>query len=53
MFRRQLSLGQHLDTEHIEADYHSGGVLRVRIPVAETAKPRKIAIGSPAPPTRP
>ncbi|WP_275085031.1 Hsp20/alpha crystallin family protein [Mycolicibacterium pallens] len=48
VFRRQLSLGQHLDTEHIEADYHSG-VLRVRIPVAETAKPRKIAIGSPAP----
>ncbi len=25
VFRRQLSLGQHLDTEHIEADYHSGG----------------------------
>lgn len=48
VFRRQLSLGQHLDTDHIEADYH-GGVLRVRIPVAEAAKARKIAIGSSAP----
>ena len=30
--------------ERISADYH-GGVLTVRIPVADKAKPRRIAIG--------
>jgi HSP20 family protein len=44
VFSRQLVLGENLDTENIEASYH-GGVLRLRIPVAEKAKPRKIAIG--------
>lgn len=40
---RQLYLGDSLDTDHISADY-TDGVLRITIPVAETAKPRKIAI---------
>jgi HSP20 family protein len=43
VFSRQLFLGDTLDTEHIKADYDAG-VLTVRIPVAEQAKPRKIAI---------
>ncbi|MFF0793812.1 Hsp20/alpha crystallin family protein [Streptomyces spiralis] len=42
-FSRQLFLGDSLDTEHIEASYEAG-VLKLRIPVAEQAKPRKIAI---------
>ncbi|KAA8966908.1 Hsp20/alpha crystallin family protein [Mycobacterium sp.] len=44
VFSRQLVLGENLDTDNIEASYHDG-VLRLRIPVAERAKPRKIAIG--------
>lgn len=43
VFTRQLFLGETLDTEHIEAEY-ADGVLTLRIPVAETAKPRKVAI---------
>ena len=42
-YRRQVHLGDGLDTDGIEADYHDG-VLTVRIPVAEKAKPRKISI---------
>ncbi|MQS17091.1 Hsp20 family protein [Streptomyces kaniharaensis] len=42
-FTRQLSLGEALDTEHIEAAYDAG-VLKLHIPVAEQAKPRKIEI---------
>ncbi|RAX49071.1 hypothetical protein DQ353_12150 [Arthrobacter sp. AQ5-05] len=45
VFSRQLVLGENLDTEHIEAGY-DGGVLRLHIPVAEKAKPRKIEITS-------
>src|ERR1700748_3956756 len=44
VFSRQLVLGENLDTEKIAASY-DGGVLRLRIPVAEKAKPRKIAVG--------
>src|SRR3977135_4128885 len=44
VFSRQLVLGEKLDTDKIDASY-DGGVLRLRIPVAEKAKPRKIAIG--------
>ena len=44
VFSRQLVLGENLDTERIEANY-DGGVLRLRIPVAERAKPRKISVG--------
>ncbi|AYF79193.1 hypothetical protein D7D52_19610 [Nocardia yunnanensis] len=42
-FSRQLFLGENLDTEQIRADYLDG-VLRLTIPVAEQAKPRKIEI---------
>jgi len=45
VFSRQLVLGDNLDTEHIEAGY-DGGVLTLKIPIAESAKPRKIEIGS-------
>ena len=45
IFSRQLILGDNLDTEHISASYDSG-VLTLRIPVAEQAKPRKISIAS-------
>lgn len=44
-FRRQVALGQELDVDAIEADYHDG-VLTIRIPVAERAKPRKVAINT-------
>jgi HSP20 family protein len=43
VFSRQLFLGENLDTDKIEAAYHDG-VLRLTIPVAEQAKPRRIAI---------
>lgn len=45
VFSRQLVLGDNLDTEHIRASYDAG-VLRLEIPVAEEAKPRKISISS-------
>ncbi|MCW2562070.1 MAG: hypothetical protein QOD59_5147 [Mycobacterium sp.] len=43
VFSRQLFLGDNLDTDRIEASYQEG-VLQLRIPVAEKAKPRKISI---------
>jgi HSP20 family protein len=42
-FTRQLFLGDTLDTERIDASYDAG-VLTLRIPVAEQAKPRRIRI---------
>ena len=42
-FARQLSLGHGLATNRIEADY-TDGVLKLTIPVAEEAKPRKISV---------
>ncbi|WP_347355140.1 Hsp20/alpha crystallin family protein [Intrasporangium sp.] len=42
-FARQLSLGRGLALDKIEADYRDG-VLRLSIPVAEEAKPRKITV---------
>ncbi|SEB30630.1 HSP20 family protein [Streptomyces melanosporofaciens] len=42
-FSRQLFLGDTLDAERIDASYEAG-VLKLRVPVAEQAKPRKIAI---------
>ncbi|SDD60634.1 Hsp20/alpha crystallin family protein [Nocardioides lianchengensis] len=44
-FSRQLVLGDNLDLDRIEASYDAG-VLRLVVPVAERAKPRKIEIGS-------
>ena len=43
VFSRQLFLGDALDTDHIDATYDNG-VLVLRIPIAERAKPRKIAV---------
>ena len=45
VFSRQLILGDNLDVDSIAADYNSG-VLTLRIPVAERAKPRKISIAN-------
>ena len=45
VFSRQLILGDNLDSEHITASYHNG-VLRLEVPVAEKAKPRKISINA-------
>ncbi|GGO63306.1 Hsp20/alpha crystallin family protein [Nonomuraea cavernae] len=42
-FTRRVYLSEHLDAERIEAGY-SGGVLTVRIPVLEKAKPRKVEV---------
>jgi HSP20 family protein len=47
-FSRQLVLGDNLDLEQISATYDDG-VLRLVVPVAEKAKPRKIEIGSSEP----
>jgi HSP20 family protein len=44
-FSRQLFLGETLDAEHIQAECNNG-VLTLRIPVAEAAKPRKVEISS-------
>src|SRR6187549_3143883 len=44
-FSRQLVLGDNLDLERIEASY-DGGVLRLIVPVAERAKPRKIEVAA-------
>jgi HSP20 family protein len=43
LFSRQLVLGDNLDLEHIQASYDAG-VLRLVVPVAEKAKPRKIEV---------
>jgi HSP20 family protein len=45
VFSRQLFLGDTLDTDHIDASYETG-VLTLRIPIAERAKPRRISIGA-------
>lgn len=42
-FTRRVYLSEHLDSERIDAGY-TNGVLTVRIPVLERAKPRKIEI---------
>src|SRR3978361_400732 len=43
VFSRQLFLGDTLDADRIEANYDAG-VLTLRIPIAEKAKPRKIEV---------
>ncbi|WP_329192719.1 MULTISPECIES: Hsp20/alpha crystallin family protein [unclassified Streptomyces] len=45
VFSRQVMLADTLDTENIKADYDAG-VLTLRIPIAERAKPRKITISA-------
>jgi HSP20 family protein len=44
-FTRQLFLGDTLDSESLQADYDAG-VLTVRLPVADKAKPRKVSISA-------
>jgi HSP20 family protein len=44
-FRRQVSLGEGLDADGVEADY-TDGVLTLRIPVVPQAQPRKISVSS-------
>ncbi|MCW2134937.1 Hsp20/alpha crystallin family protein [Arthrobacter sp. VKM Ac-2550] len=44
-FSRQLVLGDTLDTDKVTANYDAG-VLALRIPIREQAKPRKIEINS-------
>ena len=44
-FSRQLFLGDTLDTDTIQADYVDG-VLTLRLPVAERAKPRRVEINT-------
>ena len=43
LFSRQLVLGDNLDLDRLEARYDDG-VLRLTVPVAERAKPRKIEV---------
>jgi HSP20 family protein len=43
VFSRQVFLSDALDADHIQATYDNG-VLLLRIPVAEQAKPRKVAV---------
>jgi HSP20 family protein len=53
-FLRRFTLGQNVDSAGISANYENG-VLSVVIPVAEKAKPRKIAVqaaGAPAKPAK-
>jgi HSP20 family protein len=45
VFTRQLFLGDTLDADKLEAGYENG-VLTLRIPVAEQAKPRRISISN-------
>ena len=49
-YHRQVVLGDQLDGSRVEASYDAG-VLTVIIPVAETAKPRKVAVAAGATPT--
>jgi HSP20 family protein len=44
-FTRRVRLSDQLDADAIEASHHDG-VLEVRIPVREAAKPRKITVGT-------
>ena len=45
LFSRQLVLGDNLDLDRLEARYNDG-VLRLTVPVAERAKPRKIEVST-------
>lgn len=44
-FTRQVFLGDTLDADNVAADY-TAGVLTLRIPVREEAKPRRVTISS-------
>jgi HSP20 family protein len=44
-FIRRVFLGDTLDTDRIQAEYHNG-VLQLTIPISERAKPRKIEVAA-------
>ena len=44
-FTRRIFVSDNLDTDHLTADYENG-VLLVRLPMREQAKPRRIEVGS-------
>jgi HSP20 family protein len=44
-FRRVIRLGEEIEAEGIEAE-HTDGVLVIRVPKAETVKPRRISLKS-------
>ncbi len=46
-FERRLHLGRALAHEAVEADY-GNGVLKLVVPLAEVAKPRKVPVGGAA-----
>lgn len=43
LFSRQVFLGEGLDTDALDASYENG-VLSIRVPVHESAKPRRVPI---------
>lgn len=43
VFSRQIFLGEGLDTDALEANY-ANGVLSIKVPVLESAKPRRVPI---------
>jgi HSP20 family protein len=43
VFSRQVLLGDTLDTDRLTADYDAG-VLTIKLPIAEKAKPRRIEV---------
>ena len=45
VFTRQLFLGDTLDTDKLEAVYDAG-VLTLRIPISDRARPRRIEIAA-------
>ena len=45
VFGRRLHLGPELGHDSVQADY-ADGVLKLTVPVAETAKPRKVPVGT-------
>jgi HSP20 family protein len=47
-FSRRIRLGDAIDSDGVEAGY-SHGVLTVRVPLAEAAKPHKVEIQTEAP----
>jgi HSP20 family protein len=44
-FTRQLSLGDGLDTDRIDASYENG-VLTLTVPISERSKPRRIEVST-------
>jgi HSP20 family protein len=40
---RRLMLGDALDVEHVDAEYHDG-ILTLRIPLSQSAKPRRVDV---------